>query len=106
MAYGHFDGKDISNPELRKQFDREQVIKSDWYLERLKQKQQKDVAFCKKQINYLTQFMQNPDNASLVVEMNIPERIEKAQNNLKEISSEAYFKNLIGTIGIDPLFKK
>ena len=106
MAYGHFEGKDISDPELRKQFEREQAIKSDWYLERLKLKQQKDLAFCNKQIAYLNQFMQNPDNASLLEEMSIQERIEKAQKNLKEISSDAYLKSLIGTIGIDPLYKK
>ena len=31
MAYGHYEGKDISDPELRKLFEREEVLKSDWY---------------------------------------------------------------------------
>ena len=39
MAYGNFEGKDISDPELRKMFDRDEVVKSDWYKARLKLKQ-------------------------------------------------------------------
>ena len=31
MAYGEYEGKDISNPELRKYFDRDYVLNSDWY---------------------------------------------------------------------------
>ncbi|MFT5750203.1 MAG: hypothetical protein ACI93S_001479, partial [Ancylomarina sp.] len=39
MAFGQYDGKEISDPELRKMFDRDVVINSDWYKERLKRKQ-------------------------------------------------------------------
>ncbi len=50
MAHGHFEGKDLSHPELRKYFDREFVIRSDWYKARLKLKQQKDIIYLKTQI--------------------------------------------------------
>jgi hypothetical protein len=106
MAYGHYEGKDISNLELRKQFNRESVVSSDWYKERLKLKQQKEVAFFTQQIDYLKRFMENPDNADLVVEMDIPGRINKSKAKLKEVSTDAYLKSLVGTIGLDPLFKK
>ena len=106
MAYGHYEGKDISDPELRKLFEREEVVKSDWYKARLKLKQEKDVAFYKKQIAYLEDFKANKDNAILVKEMNIGERIENAKACFKHAESKEYLNDLNGTIGADPLFKK
>jgi len=105
MAYGNYKGKDISNPELRKTFEREEVLKSNWYKARLKLKQEKDVAFYKKQIAYLEDFILNENNALLVEEMNISGRLEKAKEMLKHVESKQYIKELTGTIGADPFFK-
>ena len=106
MAYGHYEGKDISDPELRRMFDREEVLKSDWYKARLKLKQEKDVSFYKKQIAYLEDFKANKDNAILVDDMQIDSRIEMAKNCLKRVESKQYLSEIEGTIGADPLFKK
>jgi hypothetical protein len=106
MAYGNYEGKDINDKQLRKQFERDEVIKSDWYKERLILKQKRDIEFYSNQIEYLNDFMKNPDNTNLVVEMNIKGKIEKANKVLKDVSSKSYLDNLIGTIGLDPLFKK
>lgn len=106
MAYGEYEGKEISHPELRKMFDRDAVIKSDWYNERLKLKQANDITFYTQQIAYLKKFLSNPDNAGLAIEMNIQDRINKAVESLTEVSSDAYLNGLVGTIGLDPLFKK
>jgi hypothetical protein len=106
MAYGHYEGKDISDPELRKTFDREEVLKSDWYKARLKLKQDKDIAFGVQQIAYLEEFMENPENASLIKEMDIAKRLEQAKQTLSHVESKQYIKELTGTIGADPLFKK
>jgi hypothetical protein len=105
MAYGQYEGKDISDPELRKQFDREVVISSDWYQERLKLKQQKDVDFLKSSIKYLKDFRKKPTNASLLERLRIDEKIEQSEQKLKKLQSTAYLKLLIGTIGADPLFR-
>lgn len=106
MAHGHYEGKEISAPELRKMFERENVIQSDWYKERLKIKQEKDIAFYNNQIAYLNDFINNADNAGLVQEMNIKDRLYTAEAILKKVSSEEYLQELEGTIGADPLFKK
>jgi hypothetical protein len=106
MAYGEYEGKEINHPELRKMFDRDTVIKSDWYNDRLKLKQTNDITFYTQQIEYLKKFLSNPDNAGLVIEMDIQSRIKKATDLLAEVSSDAYLKGLVGTIGLDPLFKK
>lgn len=105
MAYGHYEGKDISDPELRKLFDRKEVVKSDWYKARLILKQEKDVNFLEKQIDYLEAFKASKQNALLVEEMDIETRLEKAKEMLKQVRSDEHLKDLVGTIGSDPLFK-
>ena len=106
MAYGNYEGKDISDPQLRKYFDRNFVIKSDWYNDRLKLKQNKDTAFMKKQIQYMEDFMTNQNNQILVEEMQIKLRLENAKTQLTQVKSEKYLEDLVGTIGADPLFIK
>jgi hypothetical protein len=105
MAYGHYEGKDIGHPDLRKQFDRDFVVESEWYKERLLLKQQIDSRFLQKQIEYLKDFMEQPNNAALVAEMNIDRRLEQAREELTYINSLKYLNDLVGTIGADPLFK-
>lgn len=105
MAYGHYNGKELSDPELRKEFDREHVLQTDWYKERLKLKQKKDSAFLQKQVQYLKDFMAEPNNQVLVKKMNIDQRLKTAESRLKFVESEEYMNELFGTIGADPLFK-
>ncbi|MBI9064856.1 MAG: hypothetical protein JEZ14_22915 [Marinilabiliaceae bacterium] len=106
MAHGHYEGKEISDPELRKYFDRDEVVNSDWYKERLKLKQQKDVAFHQKQVEYLGNFMANPENSILIEKMDIQQRLNKAQEMLEHSKSDVYLSELVGTIGADPLHRK
>ncbi|TNJ45323.1 hypothetical protein KFZ70_06585 [Tamlana fucoidanivorans] len=106
MAYGHFEGKDISDPELRQQFTREAVLNSDWYKERLAIKQQKDIKFHESQIAYLEGFISNSVNSELVKEMDIESRLNSVKASYEKVKSDAYLSELVGTIGADPLFKK
>ncbi|AUP79945.1 hypothetical protein [Flavivirga eckloniae] len=106
MAYGNYEGKSISDPELRKYFDRDYVLNSDWYKERLALKQQKDIRFYDSQISYLETFIANPSNAGLVTEMNLEERLESVKELYDNVKTEDYLNSLVGTIGADPLFKK
>ncbi len=105
MAYGNYEGKDISDPELRKYFDRDYVVNSDWYKERLALKQQKDIAFYGKQIKYLEDFISNSRNNALVLEMDINGRLKDLKEFYAEVNSDNYLKDLNGTIGLDPLAK-
>lgn len=106
MAYGEFEGKEISDPELRQQFDRDLVIESDWYLDRLKNKQQIDIQFYKKQLGYLEAFVSNKINNEWNESMQLKTRLREAKKELKRVSSDAYLQSLVGTIGADPLFRK
>lgn len=106
MAYGHYEGKDISDPELRRYFNRDYVINSDWYKERLVLKQQKDIEYYSREIEYLNTFINNPNNAVLVEEMQLEKRLENTKKLYHKVKSPDYLKQLVGTIGADPLFKK
>ncbi|WP_066219349.1 hypothetical protein [Formosa haliotis] len=106
MAYGHYEGKEMSDPELRGFFTRDYVINSDWYKERLKLKQEKDIKFYTKQINYLETFMSNPGNKQLVEEMGLHERLQTVKDLYNDAHTDEYLKGLEGTIGADPLYRK
>lgn len=106
MAYGNYEGKDMSDPELRAYFEREYVINSDWYKERLKLKQQKDIRFYANQISYLEKFISNPLNNVSVIEMDLNTRLQNVVKLLAEASSPEYINTLVGTIGVDPLYRK
>ncbi len=106
MAYGTYEGKEISHPELRKYFERDYIINSYWYKERLKLKQAKDMRFYESQIAYLEAFIANPNNEDLVSEMKIKNQLKSVKQLYAEAKSEDYLNSLVGTIGADPLFKK
>ena len=102
----NYEGKDISNPELRHYFELDYIVNSDWYTERLKLKQKKDVRFYDAQITYLETFIANSDNADLVAEMKIEDRLNAVKQLYNEAKSESYLNSLVGTIGADPLYRK
>jgi hypothetical protein len=47
MAHGHYEGRGLGDPEIRAMFSREALLASDWYHERLRTKQQRDMALLK-----------------------------------------------------------
>lgn len=104
MAHGNFEGKDITDPEIRNLFSKEYVIKSDWYKDRLQRKQKRDVAHNKKIISYLESFMMVKENTELTKKLDIETRLKKCKENLKEASSKNYINFLKGTIGLDPVY--
>ena len=105
MAYGEYEGKDITDPELRKFFERDYVIESDWYKERLKLKQAKELEFTTKQLADLEDFASKPENQLLVKEMDIHKRITVAKERLSYVQSDQFIDSIVGTIGLDPLYR-
>ena len=75
-------------------------------MKKKKLKQQKDISFYTKQINYLEAFISNEDNEQIVIEMDLNNQLQKVKNVFNVVSSNHYFDSLIGTIGADPLYRK
>lgn len=93
MAHGTWEGKTAAHPDVRKLFTRESVLASDWYHKRLVTKQARDVALWKRHVSYLSNSDVQPAVGAL----------ELARKELARVSSEAYLKALVGTLGADPM---
>jgi phosphoenolpyruvate carboxykinase (diphosphate) len=105
MAYGQYNGKEITDPEVRDLFKREYVIESEWYKERLQLKQTRDITHWKKLIDYIESFMAEEVNQIISRDLNLIEKLEKSRVELEKVSKPDYLNTLVGTIGADPLFK-
>ena len=87
-------------------FDRDYVLNSDWYKERLAVKQQRDIALVERQLSYITTFRNKPENVNCINDLRIDYKISKLKERLNYLKSEEYIKSLVGTIGADPLYRK
>ena len=105
MVHGNYEGKDVSDPEIRKTFTRQALIESSWYIERLKLKQKREADLWSGHIAYIETFLSDPINAPLADELSLPEKLTWAREKLKEIESDEYLASLVGTIGADPLYQ-
>lgn len=103
MAYGHYNGKSIKDPEIRGMFTREALVNSNWYRTRLAKKQTNEVALWKRHVAYLESFIERPGYEKEVKRLNIMEKLEEAKNEVDYVSSPKYLDSLVGTIGADPL---
>jgi len=103
MAKGEYNGMDIHHPDLRSLFDRDVMLESDWYKNRLEAKQQRDIKLWKKHCDYLQQFLTKDSHEDIVKSMNIAGRLRESQQMLEKVSKPEYLKSLQGTIGADTL---
>ena len=103
MAEGTFEGETIESKSIRDLFSKANVLNSDWYLDRLKNKQQIDVALIQKKIANLEAFITNPMNHSLIKEFKYLERLQEAEETLFYYQSEAYLSALFGTLGAEAI---
>lgn len=102
MAHGNFEGKDAHAPEIRKLFEREAMLKSDWYRARLEAKQKRDIQDWTERIKYLDTFLSRDTHEEEAERLNVNERVHAARRQLKKCQSSDYLRELEGTLGLDP----
>jgi len=107
MAEGEYNGMTTSSPELRAMFDRDNVINSDWYKDRLVRKVENDLQLMKSHKEYLSELKQgitvDPLNIGDIEELNRKEAWVDSQ--ITSLSKPEAWKELIGTLGLDPLHR-
>jgi len=101
MAEGTYNGKTIDDPSIREMFTRDYLLQSDWYMERLKLKQQRDAALWKMNRNYIEQKMDEINESVTDLWADLQGRMENAEHMLEWVNSESYLQRLQGTIGAD-----
>ncbi len=106
MATGFYEGKDVHNPEIRALFTKENLLASEWYLERLQVKQTKDIALWTRHVESLEKFSVLESYQDEVVRLDIPDRLTKAKAELERVESSDYVQQIVGMIGAEPSFSK
>jgi hypothetical protein len=103
MVHGHYQGKGVHDSAMRSMFTRDSLLRSDWYAQRLRTKQLRDVTLWKRHVEYLTTFGASDRNAEDVGRLGIDRRLDVARQRLAHVSSAAYAQSLAGTVGADPM---
>jgi hypothetical protein len=98
MAYGHFEGKQVDDPELRRLFSRESVLQSAWYQERLVTKQRRDLALLERHAAGLTKRL--GESQADAGKLEALARLVAQQR--ATVRSADHLQSLVGTLGADP----
>jgi len=102
MACGTYEGMGINDPRFRGMFARESLLASDWYRERLRTKQSRDVALWQRHVKSLEAFRAANEDGTFPDSLDLESRFSAARKQLDRVSSPAYLMELTGTIGADP----
>jgi hypothetical protein len=103
MASGQYQGMDAHHPDLRFMFTREYLLNSEWYHERLKVKQLRDIELWRRHVSNLQTFLDDVHFADEAERLGIAERLTLATERLRQVQQDDYLHGLIGTLGADPL---
>jgi hypothetical protein len=102
MAHGTWEGKTVDDPAVRGMFSREALLASDWYLDRLRERQQRDIELWTRHVRYLEDFAARPGFERECVRLDIPGRQHFSARKLELVKSNDYVESLRGTIGAQP----
>jgi len=101
MAYGNYQGKEVDDPEIRGMFTRNYLLQSDWYLNRLKLKQERDGKLWRNNYLYLQQKLDDTLESEVEKRAYLQARMSDAIKMIETISSDSYIEQLTGTLGAD-----
>ena len=99
MAYGEYEGKRADDPRIRGMFTRESLLASDWYRDRLRLQQTLDTELWTNHRNAIEDFVAGGLPAP---QIDLQSRLAMAIKHLRYVKSDAYLRELVGTIGADP----
>ena len=102
MVEGNFEGKSITDPEIRGLFDRDAVLASDWYRARLDAKVVGEQRLIERKITALEDFLNKVSHESEITRLGIHEKLAQAKTTQAKLGTTKYRESLIGTIGTDP----
>jgi hypothetical protein len=105
MAHSSYEGMDLNSLAFRALFERDALLASDWYRERLLVKQQRDIELWNRHVAALEKFRRGAASATNH-EFSVEERLQSARAQLARVNSPAYLTELRGTIGADPFHKQ
>ena len=96
------EGWDLTSPEFRALFERENILSSSWYAARLDAKVARDTRQAHQAIEDLTRFYTAENNEEVIERLGIEGRLAEARAWLDKVSAPAYREHLVGTLGLQP----
>lgn len=103
MAKGDWNGKTIDDPEVRNLFTLESMLESDWYQERLKEKQDREQSLWERHMVYLSSFRDQASHADQTESLGIETKLNLVKEKLADLEKPDFVDSLVGTIGADPI---
>jgi len=103
MAHGHYEGKGVADPAIRRLFTAEYMLGSDWYAARLRTKREHDRALWGRHVGYLANYVNDATAAEDVDRLHLRDRLSAARRELARVSAGEYLTELAGTVGADPM---
>ena len=106
MAYGEYEGKTIHDPEVRRLFDRDQVLASDWYQDRLVAKKDLRLRMMQDHIRCLEEFLDRSNYSLEAERLELSTRLDETRASLAEFEGDPdeYISRITGSIGVEPSF--
>jgi hypothetical protein len=101
MAKGSWNGKGLHDPEVRDLFTRENLLESDWYKQRLLNRQEGEAELWERHIEYLSAFLEKPFYHEVARSLDCQSRLDEARQTLELVRSPKRLEALMGTIGTD-----
>ncbi len=102
MAYGQWEGKDVSHPEVRALFSRENLLQSEVYRRRLAAQQDRDIAHWRRHGLAIENALKDEGRAESLGRNFLQERLDAARQELSRAQSTDYQSSLEGALGVDP----
>lgn len=99
MTYGDYDGMTAESSELRSLFDRDSMLSSDWYNERLDAASKVRAALWQRHVEYLERFLEKPFYKNELERLEVTQKLERARQKLDAVEGSPV---LTGTLGVDP----
>jgi hypothetical protein len=102
MAFGEHEGKTERDPDVRRMFTKDALLKSDWYRDRLVTRQKRDLALWERHRDYLANYLKDRPNMDASLEATIHQRQQMVATELNWIQHPDYIEGLYGTLGAEP----
>jgi hypothetical protein len=97
-----YDGMAIEDPRLRAMFTRDSLLASEWYKERLRAKQNRDIALWERHLASLEAFRASGGRAHPWQRLQLDSLVDTSKKQLARVTDRSYLTELEGTIGADP----
>jgi hypothetical protein len=101
MAEGHFEGKGVEHPDIRRMFTRDYLLGSDWYQQRLSIQQERNIQLWQRHASYIRTILGNEHVIENTEQIALRIKLADVQKQLHYLRSNEYLESLQGSIGAD-----